>query len=253
MKTNEVVLISGASKGIGKETSYYFAERNVDLILIARDEKALNQISEELKNKYRVRVKILPLDISQANNFNGLIRKSIEELGGIDAVINVAGYVMDLNIWRKKIHELSEDDILKIMQVDFFGSLRIIKECLPFMIKNKKGVIINTSSIPAIDGDIEGAAYAFSKACCIILTKFLARQYGIFNIRSYTVALGSIKTPATYEKLTQKERDKLAEETSLKRWGESIEIAKLFYALTRDYFSFVNGQTIIADGGVIMH
>lgn len=253
MVTKEVALISGASKGIGREVAKYFAENGINLILIARDVSALNELAEDLLNKFGIEAKPIPLDISNRGNFNGIIKKTIQEMGGIDIVVNVAGYPLDTSLWKKKIHELNEDEILNIIQVDFLGSFRIVKECLPFMIRNKKGIIINTSSIPAIDGDFEGVAYAFSKACCIILTKFLARQYGEYNIRSYTVALGSIKTPGTYDRLTQDERIKLAEETSLKRWGEPLEIAKLIYALTRDYFSFVNGQTIIADGGVIMH
>ncbi len=253
MKTNETALISGASKGIGRETAAYFAQNKINLILVARDFEALKNLANEFTEKNKIKAVPVSVDISNQIEIENKIRDAIEKIGGIDFLINLAGYPLDISLWKKMVHELKDDEILKIMHVDFFGSLRLVRECIPYMIKNKKGVIINISSIPAIDGDIEGAAYAFSKSCCITLTKFIARQYGAYNIRAYTVALGSIKTNSTYDKLTELEKNQLAKETSLKRWGEPIEIAKLIYALTRDDFSFVNGQTIIADGGVVMH
>jgi Dehydrogenases with different specificities (related to short-chain alcohol dehydrogenases) len=106
---------------------------------------------------------------------------------------------------EEKVHEISEEEIIRIMNVDFFGTFRLVKECLPVMMKQRKGVIINISSIPSISGDLEGTAYSLAKSLCIILTKNLARQYGIYNIRAYTIALGSIKTRSTYYLLSKKE------------------------------------------------
>jgi len=248
----EVALITGASKGIGRITSFKFAEKNINVCLLARNYQRCKKIAEEIEKKYKVIALPIKSDVSNYSSVKKTVYKIIEKFHRIDYVVNLAGYPLDLSLWKKQVHETEEKEILKILNVDFLGSFRIIKECLPYMIKQGKGVIVNISSTPALQGDNEGFVYALAKSLCITLTKFIARQYGKYNIRAYTLVLGSIRTKSTYNLLSKKERKRLAEETALKRWGEPEEIANLITCIVKDDFSYVTGQSIIADGGVIM-
>ncbi len=250
---NRVAVITGASKGIGRATAIELAKRKINVCLLARNYQSCRKLAKLIEEKYNVKALPVKVDLVKNEEVKEAVNLIINTFKRIDYLINFAGYALDLEIWRKKVHELDDKIILDIFQVDFMGSFRMSKECLPHMMQQNYGVIINISSTPAISGDIEGAAYAFAKSSLISLSKFIARTYGIYNIRAYTVALGSIMTKATYLKLSKKERKQLAEETSLKRWGITEEIAKLVSALISEDFSFVTGQTIIADGGAVIY
>jgi len=253
MIAKRVAVIAGASKGIGRVTTYEFAKEGVDVCLLARSYYRIKMIAKDVERKYKVKALAIKTDLGKTQEVKRAIEIILKELGRIDYLINLAGYPLDINIWKKKVHELEEDIILKIFNVDFLGTFRLVKECIPIMMKQNYGVIINVSSTPALSGDVEGSAYTFAKSSIISLTKNVARTYGIYNIRAYTIALGSIATPSTYNLLSKKERKNLAEETSLKRWGKPEEIARLIFCLTSEGFSFVTGQTIIADGGVVIY
>jgi 3-oxoacyl-[acyl-carrier protein] reductase len=118
--------------------------------------------------------------------------------------------------------------------------------------KSNGGVIINISSTPAIAGHIQGAPYTIVKAANIALTKCIAMEYGSNNIRSYSMALGNIATLATYYSMTEIDRNKAAEEPSMKRWGKPEEVAKVAACIASDNFSFATGNTIVIDGGTVL-
>jgi 3-oxoacyl-[acyl-carrier protein] reductase len=249
---NDVAVISGASKGIGRITAFELAKKGINLALLARSYQVCKQIANKIEKETKVQVLPILTDLTIKESIKNAVKNIMDKFGRIDYLINLAGYPLDLKLWKKKVHEIEEEEINQVMNVDFFGTFRLVKECLPIMMKQKKGVIVNVASIPAISGDLEGTVYSLAKSLNIILTKNIAIQYGEYNIRAYTIALGSIRTRSTYYILSKKERKRLALETSLKRWGEPIEIAKLISSLISENFSFVTGQTIIADGGVVM-
>ena len=194
----------------------------------------------------------MELDISNSNsvrNFVGNLKKSFSR---IDILINNAGYPFKRRVWFKKLHQLSEMEVLKILDVDLLGSFRITKEIVKMMLTNG-GVIINISSTPAISGHIYGSAYSVAKAGLISITKHLALEYGSRNIRAYTIALGNISTDATYKSLTMLERKKADNENAMKRWGKPEEVAKVVSALASDSFTYATGNTIVVDGGFVIN
>jgi 3-oxoacyl-[acyl-carrier protein] reductase len=117
---------------------------------------------------------------------------------------------------------------------------------------SKRGVIINISSTPAIAGYTKGAPYTIAKAANIALTKCIAMEYGSKNIRVYTIALGNIATLATYYSMTENDRNKAAEEPSMKRWDRPEEVAKVAACIASGNFSFVTGIIIVIVGGTVL-
>jgi 3-oxoacyl-[acyl-carrier protein] reductase len=184
-------------------------------------------------------------------------------------LVNNAGYHFDSNIWYKRFHETTDEELHKILEVDLEGSVWLSRAVISSMLQkgaNKMskeygqregegvsgGVIINISSTPAIAGYTKGAPYTIAKAANIALTKCIALEYGSNNIRCYTMALGNIATLATYNSMTEIDRNKAAEEPSMKRWGKPQEVAKVAACIASDNFSFATGNTIVIDGGTVL-
>ena len=253
---NKNILISGSSRGIGYEMAKYFVEICGSMVIVcSRHIENAKKVSEIINGKTYA----IGLDVTNTNNINYCIDDILKKIGKIDILINNAGYRFDKELWYKKLHEIEDDRFMEIINVDLMGSIRLSKAVITQMIKsenvhnNKRGgVIINISSTPALSGHIEGSPYTIAKSGVIGLTKHIAREYGIYNIRAYTLALGNISTDATYYSMDDKHKSIAQEETSLKRWGKPEEIAKIVSHLASDDFSYSTGNTIIIDGGTIM-
>ncbi|MGZ8890792.1 MAG: SDR family NAD(P)-dependent oxidoreductase [Nitrososphaeraceae archaeon] len=253
---DKIILISGSARGIGYEMAKYFAEICGSIVIVcSRHIENAKKVSKIIKGKTYA----IELDVTNINNINYCIGDIIKKFGKIDILINNAGYRFDKEVWYKKFHEIEIDHFMKIINVDLMGSIRLSKAVLSQMIKKDKlnnnksgGVIINISSTPALSGHIEGSPYTIAKSGVIGLTKHIAREYGIYNIRAYTLALGNISTDATYYSMDEKHRSRAEEETSLKRWGSPDEVAKIASRIASDDFSYSTGNTIIIDGGTIM-
>lgn len=253
---DKIVLISGSSRGIGYNMAKYFAENCGSTVIVC---------SRYIENAIRVSKIIngktysIELDVTNTNNIYNGIEDILNKFGKIDILVNNAGYRFDKELWYKKFHEVEIDQFREIINVDLIGSIRLSKLVIPHMIKNNiknnnktGGVIINIASTPAINGHNEGSPYTIAKSGIIGLTKHIAREYGIYNIRAYTLALGNISTDATYYSMDQIHRSLAEEETSLKRWGKPEEVAKITAHVASDDFSYTTGNTIIIDGGTIM-
>jgi 3-oxoacyl-[acyl-carrier protein] reductase len=253
---NKNILISGSSRGIGYEMAKYFAEICGSMVIVcSRHIENAKKVSEIINGKTYA----IELDVTNTNNINYCITDILKKIGKIDILINNAGYRFDKELWYKNLHEIEDDRFMEIIDVDLMGSIRLSKAVITQMIKsenehqNKRGgVIINISSTPALSGHIEGSPYTIAKSGVIGLTKHIAREYGIYNIRAYTLALGNISTDATYYSIDDIHRSRAEEETSLKRWGKPEEVAKIASHIATDDFSYSTGNTIIIDGGTIM-
>ncbi|MGZ5471954.1 MAG: SDR family NAD(P)-dependent oxidoreductase [Nitrososphaeraceae archaeon] len=253
---DKIILISGSAGGIGYEMAKYFAEICGSIVIVcSRHIENAKKVSKIIKGKTYA----IELDVTNINNINYCIGDIIKKFGKIDILINNAGFRFDKELWYKKLHEIEIDHFMEIINVDLMGSIRLSKAVLSQMIKKDKlnnnksgGVIINISSTPALSGHIEGSPYTIAKSGVIGLTKHIAREYGIYNIRAYTLALGNISTDATYYSMDEKHRSRAEEETSLKRWGSPDEVAKIASHIASDDFSYSTGNTIIIDGGTIM-
>jgi 3-oxoacyl-[acyl-carrier protein] reductase len=246
-------LISGASRGIGKSIAFAFAENGADVALVSRNKADVEKVAEEIKKKFLKSTAVaIGGDVSSEEGSRGIADTAYSALGRIDMLACAAGYPMVPEIWEKRIHEVKEEEIMKVFDTDVLGSFRLARQVLPKMMAQKQGVIIVFSSTPAIAGYGKGGAYTISKAANLGLIKEIAAAYGEYNIRAYAIAPGNIRTERTYNPLSDDERKSLASEASMKRWGEPEEVANVAVALASDKLSFVTGQTIVVDGGTVM-
>ena len=254
---DKVAVVTGSTRGIGFAIAKEFAENNGATTIVcsrikAQAERAIKQISSG-------KVFAAEIDVTSDSSVKKFMQQMLSKFEGIDILVNNAGYPFDNNIWYKRFHEGTDEELQKIMGVDIQGSVRLSRAVISSMIQkniNKKngggGVIINMSSTPAIVGHTEGAPYTIAKAANIALTKCIAKEYGINGIRSYTLALGNIATMATYDSMTEVARKKAAEEPPMKRWGTPEEVAKIAASIASDGFSFATGNTIVIDGGTVL-
>jgi 3-oxoacyl-[acyl-carrier protein] reductase len=254
---DKVAVVTGSTRGIGFAIAKEFAENNGATTIVCsrikeQAERAIKQISSG-------KVFAAEIDVTSDSSVKKFMQQMLSKFEGIDILVNNAGYPFDNNIWYKRFHEGTDEELQKIMGVDIQGSVRLSRAVISSMIQkniNKKngggGVIINMSSTPAIVGHTEGAPYTIAKAANIALTKCIAKEYGINGIRSYTMALGNIATMATYDSMTEVARKKAAEEPPMKRWGTPEEVAKIAASIASDGFSFATGNTIVIDGGTVL-
>ena len=249
--TDKVAIISGSSKGIGFAIAKEFAENNdATVIVCSRSKQSAVKSAEEIKDKTFA----AKIDVTNRSSIKRFLQQIVSDHERIDILINNAGYPFDRKIWYKKFHEATDDEVDRIIEVDLKGSVHLSMAVLHSMLQNnpEEWVIINISSTPAIAGHIEGASYTIAKAANIALTKCIVLEYGGKNIRAYTLALDNIATLAKYYSMNENDRNKAAEEPSMRRWGRPEEVAKVAARIASDNFSFATGNTIVIDGGTVL-
>src|SRR5579872_5394189 len=238
-------LITGASRGIGRAISVSFAENGADLCLVSRKGTEVEALAEEIGQKTAGKIYGLQGDVSRATDGPKIAENAIELMGGVDVLVCAAGYPFEAVMWNSSLQELPEEDFLKVFNTDVMGSLRVSKGVLPTMVRQKSGVIILFSSTPAISGFNKGAPYTLAKSALRSLAKEIAYEYGNYNVRAYALAPGNIKTDATFNSLSREDQVLLANESSMKRWGNPEEVANVCVVLASNNMSFVTGQTIV--------
>ncbi len=242
------VLIAGATSEIGAETARLLAREGADLLLVARRRELLEALASECTG-YGVKSIALPLDLTAEGTAERLREEVVKSFGRIDALVSYIGYPFDPELWYRGLKDLREEELRKVFDVDFFANFRLVSSLLELL---RGGVVVLTTSTPAISWYRYGSAYSMAKLAVVGLVRSIAADYRSLGIRAYAIALGNIRTSATYDSMTEEERRALAEESPMGRWGEPAEVARVVLALISDLFSFVNGQVIVVDGGTLM-
>jgi len=250
----KVAIVTGSSGGIGRAAVKAFARDGADVVIHYRsNEKEANVLKEEAaalgRRSLLARVDFTDMKHVQSEVQN-MVDSTIKEFGRIDVLVNLAGYPAR-GEWNKKLFELTAEDFFKPLNVDLFGSFLCSRAVAPHMIRQEKGVIVNVSSTPALSGHDRGFAFTVAKAGIIGLTKALAFELSPF-VRVNTVALGNVETTWTLE-LNKEELSVAREENLVKRFGSQEEVARTLVFLCSDDSSFLNGQTLVLDGGTTLH
>ncbi len=241
---NKVVIITGAGSGIGKETALLFAKDGAKVVVADVNEKAGEETVVEIKkNGEGFFVK---LDVSNREQSKQMVKTTLEKYGRIDVLINNAGIVQDAFLSK-----MTEEQWDKVINVDLKGVFNCIQAVVEVMINQGNGVIINTSSIVGLEGNVGQVNYAAAKAGLIGMTKTLAKELGKKGIRVNAVAPGFITTPMT-SNVPEKILEMMKEKTPLRRLGEAKDVAYAYLYLASDEANFVNGAVLCVDGGLII-
>lgn len=243
---DKVVLITGASRGIGKSIAQHLAKQgaNIAFTYLSSVEKG-KALEEELSADGTI-VKGYQSDASDFKAADELVTNVVADFGKIDILINNAGITRDTLIMR-----MTEEHWDDVMRVNLKSAFNTVKAVTKPMMRARSGSIINITSVVGIMGNAGQANYAASKAGMIGFTKSVAKELGSRNIRCNAIAPGFIETEMTGE-LDEKQLAEWLKNIPLKRAGQGEDIANACTYLGSDMSSYVSGQVLIVDGGMLM-
>ena len=244
-----VAIITGSTRGNGRAIANLFSENGANVIITGRELNEAQKVVDEIRREYKTNPLGFKVDVTSLGEVKEMVAKTLQKYNQIDILVNNAGYPIKDDLWDVRFDEIIDQDLEEVLNVDTKGTYRCSREVLPVMVKQKRGVIINISSTPAISGYMKGAPYTVAKAANLGITKHIAAEYGKYNIRCNAIAPRSIATPRNWERLTDEQKKEIVSSIPLGRAGKPDEIAGVALMLASDYASFVNGQTVIVDGG----
>ena len=246
MFKDKTAVLTGSSRGIGKEILSLLAKNNVNVIACSknRDESHLSFI-EELKEKYNVKIDPFFFDLGNSDLVKENALAIIKKYKKIDILINNAGTIHTALFQMTTIKKLKE-----IFETNFFSTAQLTQIILKSMLPYKNGSIVNISSTSAFDSEEGRSAYSSSKLSLISLTKTLSYELGRYNIRVNCVAPGLTETDMGIKNTKKDLIDKVIDETSLKKIGKPKDIANSVIFLSSDLSSHITGQVLRVDGGL---
>ena len=243
---DKVAMITGATRGIGKQIALTLANEGYNIVLNYRTENdELFQAKNEIESK-NVNCLTVQGDVTNFEDCKQMIERAINEFGKIDVLINNAGITKDMLLARMK-----EEDIKQVIDVNLVGTFNMTKNVISYMMKARSGRIINISSVVGIAGNAGQTNYSASKAGIIGFTKSLAKEVASRNILVNAVAPGFIETNMT-DVLKQEVKDEIAKNIPLKRMGTPQDVANVVKFLASEDSSYITGQVINIDGGMLM-
>ncbi len=243
---NKTVLITGASKGIGAATAIRFAEKGYNVVMNYNNSVQSALILQ--KSLSESGFKVIPYQANVRNRIDVdlMVKETIERFGGVDILINNAGIAS-----QGLFTDLSEIEWNEVLDTNLGGVFNCCQAVLPHMIEKKSGCIINISSMWGQVGASCEVAYSAAKAGVIGLTKALAKEVGPSGIRVNCIAPGLIETGMNQE-LTLEDVAAIVDETPLGRIGSTNDVAAISLFLASDEASFITGQVIGVNGGLVV-
>lgn len=239
------VIITGASRGIGKACALIFAENGYDLLLCYQSREAEAKAVAREAEAFGVRAKVFQMNMESLSDCRRTVAKAMMEFGGIDALVCNAGISLPV-----LFTQTTEEEYDRVFSVNTKGVFFLSQAAAKEMISAGKGAIVNVSSMWGVAGASGEVAYSASKAAVIGLTKALAKELAPSGIRVNCVAPGVTDTEmnACYD---EDAMEALSERTPLGRIADPREIAEAIFFLASEKASFITGQTLTADGGFI--
>ena len=244
----KVVLITGGGTGIGAAIAKRFAESGASVAVTGRRSGPIEKIAKELDGL------AITGDTTKQADCDSAVQQTIDRFGGLDVVIANAGIMAVGDVVSQNLHEWDE-----IIDINVSGVMQIARSAMHAMIDRGKGSIVNISSVAGLSAAAELAGYVTSKHAVIGLTKYIAIDYGKYNIRVNTLCPGWVRTPMSEEEMATLAKNKNISKQAaydltvkylpLQRMAEPNEIAACAEFLASDDASFVTGATLVVDGG----
>ncbi|HHX96599.1 MAG TPA: 3-oxoacyl-[acyl-carrier-protein] reductase [Clostridia bacterium] len=246
MLTEQVVLITGASRGIGRAIAIAFAEKGAQVIVNYKGNLAAAEEVKAIIEKNGGLVEILQADVSQAEQVKKMLAHILKKYGKIDVLVNNAGINRDTLIMRMK-----DEAWDKVIQTNLTAAFYCLREVTRPMLKQRSGRIINIASVVGLHGNVGQANYAAAKAGLIGLTKSAAQELAPRGIMVNAIAPGFIDTDMTRQ-LPEQIQEKIKTQIPVGHWGEPVDVAQLAVFLASPQAAYITGQVIAVDGGLTM-
>lgn len=241
----KVAIVTGAGRGIGRSIALALANEGADIVIADYVLDGAESVVEEVKTLGRRAIAVQGSVASLADAEN-LAKQALDEFGKIDILVNNAGITRDDLILR-----MTEEQWDAVIDTNLKGTFNCTKAVTRTMLKQKSGKIVNMASVMGIMGNAGQANYAASKGGVIALTKSTAKELGSRGINVNAIAPGFIQTAMTDE-LSEKVRESIAENIPLRKLGTPEDVAKLVVFLCSEDSSYITGQVINVDGGMVM-
>ena len=238
---NKKIIITGATGGIGNSIVQKLYESGASILASGTNLEKLDKLKSKFKN-----IKLLDFDISQADHIEKFIEDASENLGGIDCMINNAGITQDNLAIRMTIEEWK-----KVIDINLTSTFLLSKFAIKKMLKNKKGKIVNITSVVGHTGNLGQANYTASKAGIIAMSKSLSLEYAKKNININCISPGFIKTAMT-DKIDEKFREVIISKIPSARLGDPQDVANAVLFLSSNLSDYINGETLHVNGGMYM-
>lgn len=240
--TGKTVLLTGATGGIGRQIAQKFHKQGATLALTDMNREKL----EEFKSQLGDRVFIYTANLTDSDSLNALVKSAQQDMGKIDILINNAGITKDGLSMR-----MTDDQWQAVLDINLTAGFKLTRAVLPGMMKNRYGRIIGMASVVGVMGNAGQANYAASKGGLISMTKSIAREVASRGITANCIAPGFIKTPMT-DVLSDEVKKELLRNVPMGRLGTAEDIAHAVLFLASEEASYITGQTLNINGGMIM-
>ena len=246
---NKVVLITGSTRGIGNSIARLFLENNAKVVICGSNIENAKKAVESIKSDLNISDdNIMPvgLNMKDKDSIKEVVESIINKFGKIDVLINNAGITSNVSLL-----DSTDEEFYEMFDINFFGVVSLTREVVKHM-KNTGGSIINTSSMVGMYGGRNQSAYASSKFAINGLTKSLAKELGMYNIRVNAVAPGVVGTDMVKENVSEQMVAGLLRMTPLNKMAEPSDLAGAYLYLASDLSKFTTGTIIQVDGGLVM-
>jgi len=248
---NKVALITGGAAGIGKATASRFVQEGAKVAICDVNEQDGLKTAAELGENCLFSA----VDVSDRQSVQNWVEQVVAKFEGADILVNNAGILRDATLVKVKdgelVKQMTEEAFDSVISVNLKGVFNCTQAVAPYMIRQKAGSILNASSVVGLDGNFGQTNYVAAKAGIVGMTKVWARELGRYNIRVNAVAPGMILTDMLLS-MPEEALESFKQKPPLKRLGTPEEVANLYLFLASDEASYISGEVVRVDGGLVV-